>query len=55
MGYGTIPTAYAVEFDTNSNPSTSDPNVPKKRHISIIRKKSTSNLIDTPGDGNSNG
>jgi len=51
MGYGTIPTAYAIEFDTNSNPATSDPNMPKKRHISIIRKKANSKLIDTPGVG----
>jgi hypothetical protein len=51
MGYGNIPTAYAIEFDTNSNSATSDPNTPKKRHISIIRKKSTASLVDTPGKG----
>jgi hypothetical protein len=48
MGYGNIPTALAVEFDTNPNEVTNDPNPAKKRHISIIKKQATASLIDTP-------
>jgi hypothetical protein len=51
LGYGKIPTSYAVEFDTNSNEESSDPKLPKKRHISIIRKEGDPNLVDTPGKG----
>lgn len=51
IGYGQIPTAIAVEFDTNPNSVTSDPNPKKKRHISIIKKSMTAELIDTPGKG----